>query len=205
MLRHVALVRSDVSEELSTSIIRVTRIGELGTTLQSHFVFLWRMHQLLVTANVSSSPILFTLMMEALSSSETSVLTRATWHNIPEYSILHGHHHENLKSYNMDFLFFFFQMISDFDRTLTKQHVDGKPTLSSFCTYVDPRSSAFRVVNKGWVGRYKNLMWQQSASRGQWRDYFDGAGFSSRIVVFHYVLWECLQHISRNRFWSLLF
>jgi hypothetical protein len=33
MLRRVALVRTDVSEELSTSIIRVTRIGELGTTL----------------------------------------------------------------------------------------------------------------------------------------------------------------------------
>jgi hypothetical protein len=29
----VALVRTDVSEELSTSFIRVTRIGELGTTL----------------------------------------------------------------------------------------------------------------------------------------------------------------------------
>jgi hypothetical protein len=33
MLRHVALVRTDVSEELITSFIRVTRIGELGTTL----------------------------------------------------------------------------------------------------------------------------------------------------------------------------
>jgi hypothetical protein len=31
MLRHVALVRTDVSEELSASIIRVIRIGELGT------------------------------------------------------------------------------------------------------------------------------------------------------------------------------
>jgi hypothetical protein len=31
MLRHTALVRTDVSEELSASIIRVTRIGELGT------------------------------------------------------------------------------------------------------------------------------------------------------------------------------
>jgi hypothetical protein len=30
MLRRVALVRIDVSEELSVSIIRVTRIGELG-------------------------------------------------------------------------------------------------------------------------------------------------------------------------------
>jgi hypothetical protein len=31
MLRRVALVRTDISEELSASIIRVTRIGELGT------------------------------------------------------------------------------------------------------------------------------------------------------------------------------
>jgi hypothetical protein len=31
MLRRVAFVRNDVSEELSVSIIRVTRIGELGT------------------------------------------------------------------------------------------------------------------------------------------------------------------------------
>jgi hypothetical protein len=33
MLRRVALVRTDVSEELSASINRVTRIGELGTML----------------------------------------------------------------------------------------------------------------------------------------------------------------------------
>jgi hypothetical protein len=33
MLRHVALVRTDVSEEFSASFIRVTRISELGTTL----------------------------------------------------------------------------------------------------------------------------------------------------------------------------
>jgi hypothetical protein len=33
MLRRVALVRNDVSEEPSASFIRVTRIGELGTTL----------------------------------------------------------------------------------------------------------------------------------------------------------------------------
>jgi hypothetical protein len=33
ILRYVALVRIDVSEEISASIIRVTRIGELGTTL----------------------------------------------------------------------------------------------------------------------------------------------------------------------------
>jgi hypothetical protein len=33
MLRRVFLVRTDVLEERSTSIIRVTRIGELGKTL----------------------------------------------------------------------------------------------------------------------------------------------------------------------------
>jgi hypothetical protein len=64
MLRRVALLRTDVSEEFSASIIRVTRIGELGT--------------LAVTSN-----------RQAPSSSETSVLTRATQRNIPEDAILH--------------------------------------------------------------------------------------------------------------------
>jgi hypothetical protein len=72
MLRRVALVRIGVSEEFSASIIRV--IGERGTT------------------------ILVTLMMEELSSSETSVLIGATRRNIPEDAIRHSHCRENLKS-----------------------------------------------------------------------------------------------------------
>jgi hypothetical protein len=88
VLRRVAVVRTDVSEEPSASIIRVTRIGELGTTL------------VLVTANVvPSSSILVTLMMEALRSSEMSVLTIFTGRNITENGIPRSHRRENLKSF----------------------------------------------------------------------------------------------------------
>jgi hypothetical protein len=78
MLRRVALVRTDVSEELCASFIRVTRIGEAGTTLA-------------VTSNRRT----------LRRNTETSVLTRATRRNIPEDAIVPSHRRGNLKSYGL--------------------------------------------------------------------------------------------------------
>jgi hypothetical protein len=85
MLGRMALVRTDVSEEFCASIIRVTRIGEVGT-----FLLRSSMRRLLITAKVvPNSPILVPLMMEATHTSETSVHTRATWRHISEDGIIY--------------------------------------------------------------------------------------------------------------------
>jgi hypothetical protein len=109
MLRRVALVRTVVSKERSASIIRVTRIGKLGTLAVTNARceeilcengITCSVLRMLVTANVvPTSPILVTLTMEVLRSSQKVGSYKDHTANIPDDGILHSHRREKLKSY----------------------------------------------------------------------------------------------------------
>jgi hypothetical protein len=81
-------LRTNVTDELITYIIRVTRIGELVTEARCKEYYVdYTISSQRVSVDsycnvVHSSPIPSTLVMEAVSSSETSVLTRATRRHI---------------------------------------------------------------------------------------------------------------------------
>jgi hypothetical protein len=101
MLRRVALVRTDVSKERIASIMRVTRIGDPGTTLAVTInrSIMVNVPWLTVTVKVSISPILLNLVMEEIRPFGMSVLTRVTRRNVPEGDIIHSPCCENQKYY----------------------------------------------------------------------------------------------------------
>jgi hypothetical protein len=86
----VTLVRIDLSEERIASVIRVKKSEARNN--QQLLMFL-------TTANVAISLILSTLVMEAIRSSKTQVLTIAARRRIPEHGICNSHRSENHRSY----------------------------------------------------------------------------------------------------------
>jgi hypothetical protein len=163
----IFLVTIDVSEERRASIVMVEAIREVGRTLA--VTSNW------VTANVvPSSLILSTLIIDAIRSSEPSVLTRATQRHITEDGILHSHRHENLRPY-----------IALTGWALQRRHVSPVRYERSF--YIPGDCSVHshrRETHKSYVVTCISLCWTLRSS-----------GYRSCIVFG----WFCIQTSSRRQ------
>jgi hypothetical protein len=80
MLRRVALVRTDVSEELSASFIRVTRIGELGTALTC-----CKFRSPEVTCGTITSPCIYAFKLNLSSLQDGDALSASSSSRIPSH------------------------------------------------------------------------------------------------------------------------
>jgi hypothetical protein len=103
MWRRVDVLWTDVSEERIASIFRVYESHESWTRVsarQIHPADGHSVYSYLLTL-VHRSWISYTMKMEAIRSTETSVNKISTWCHIPEDGILHSHRRENLKSHKV--------------------------------------------------------------------------------------------------------
>jgi hypothetical protein len=132
--RRVGILLTDFSEERIASIFKVAVFSYLLTLLHRSWIS-------------------YTLNMEAIRSSETSVNKISTRHNIPGDGILHSHCRENLKSYIRRYCF------SSGD-TFTRRGTREKPEeymnttemsefffLYPFCTIISRMASLFPMGN----------------------------------------------------------
>jgi hypothetical protein len=96
----VALIRTDVSEDRIASIFRVHE-REQVTERSCKLLYRHRLVEDSLSLQLRSVTCSHscTLKMEAIQSSETSVLIRATRCHLPEDDNHHSHRRENLKSY----------------------------------------------------------------------------------------------------------
>jgi hypothetical protein len=128
----VALVRTDVSEERRAYIFDAS-----CEEILCHSV-----HRLVVTATiVPSSPILVTLMIEALRSSELLVLTGAT--QLTADGVLHSYRRENPLSYiKINVTAYFLCSISISNKVLIRKK-------ASNCTEVNTRENC-QLIIRSW-------------------------------------------------------
>jgi hypothetical protein len=164
MFRRVNLVRIDDSSERISSIIRVTTIGDLGTTLVA--TDLRSVRRLLVIANIiPSSPILHIFMI-VIRAYETSVLTRITRRNIPEDDILHGDRRENLKPYIKCHLFATYNIYNIIIVRSILSEIRVQSPVQNYLTF------RFSILSSS------NLSWEAS-----WIYHFPFYTFSSNLYI----------------------